>query len=130
MIAYDEVSKQQEETITRSGETNETMGEFRRVKKILFDVRIELVSSHKALLSSEEQVKKKELEKQRSSVQSLRDAHIEAESERVKLKVSTAMNTSTRGVRVSSESKPRLFQLKEDLRKANELIASFSSEKN
>ncbi|KAG2314007.1 hypothetical protein Bca4012_064631 [Brassica carinata] len=70
-----------------------------------------------------------ELEKQRSSVKSLRDAHIEAKSERVKLKVSTAKNTSTRGVRVSSESKPRLIQLKEDLRKENELIASFSSEK-
>ncbi|KAJ4869353.1 Myosin heavy chain-related protein [Raphanus sativus] len=61
LVAQVEVSKLQEVTVKRLGEANETMEDFRRVKKLLTDVRFELVSSREALLSSRAQMGEKEL---------------------------------------------------------------------
>ncbi|CAF1903928.1 BnaC02g46080D [Brassica napus] len=52
LVAQEEVSKLQEETVKRLGEANKTMEDFKRVRKLLTDVRFELVSSREALLSS------------------------------------------------------------------------------
>ncbi|KAL0713253.1 hypothetical protein Bca4012_020231 [Brassica carinata] len=81
-------------------ELMEKIADFRRVKKLLTDVRFEPVSSGETLLSSREQMRDKELlleeqfeeiEEQKVSVLSymhiLRDARTEVESERVKLRV-------------------------------------------
>ncbi|KAJ4874448.1 Uncharacterized protein Rs2_39466 [Raphanus sativus] len=102
LVTQDEVSKLPEETMKFLGEANETMGNFRRVKKLITDERFEIVYLREALLSSKEQMTEKELlvekqlEEQRRSMllymQSLRDACTEVESERVKLRVAEAKN--------------------------------------
>ncbi|XP_010432759.1 PREDICTED: coiled-coil domain-containing protein 18-like isoform X2 [Camelina sativa] len=133
LIAQDEVNKLKEETVKRLGEANETMEDFRRVKKLLTDVRFELVSSREALVSSREQMEEKEqvlekevdeVEEQRKSVmsymQSLRDAHTEVESERVKLRVAEAKNFVLE--RELSGQKDLLEELREQLQKEKPLL--------
>ncbi|XP_010447425.1 PREDICTED: trichohyalin-like [Camelina sativa] len=133
LIAQDEVNKLKEETVKRLGEANETMEDFRRVKKLLTDVRFELVSSREALVSSREQMEEKEqvlekqvdeVEEQRKSVlsymQSLRDAHTEVESERVKLRVAEAKNFVLE--RELSSQKELLEELREQLQKEKPLL--------
>ncbi|KAJ4868547.1 Myosin heavy chain-related protein [Raphanus sativus] len=133
LVAQVEVSKLQEVTVKRLGEANETMEDFRRVKKLLTDVRFELVSSREALLSSRAQMGEKELllekqleelEGQRRSVlsymQSLRDARSEVESERVKLRVAEAKNFALE--REISLQKELLEELREELKKERSLL--------
>lgn len=133
LVAQVEVSKLQEKTMKRLGEANETMEDFRRVKKLLTDVRFELVSSREALLSSRAQMGEKELlldkqleglEEQRRSVlsymQSLRDAHSEVESERVKLRVAEAKNFALE--QEISLQKELLEELREELKKERSLL--------
>ncbi|KAJ4866482.1 Myosin heavy chain-related protein [Raphanus sativus] len=133
LVAQVEVSKLQEETMKRLGEANETVEDFRRVKKLLTDVRFELVSSREALLSSRAQMGEKELlldkqlegvEEQRRSVlsymQSLRDAHSEVESERVKLRVAEAKNFALE--QEISLQKELLEELREELKKERSLL--------
>ncbi|KAF3589743.1 hypothetical protein F2Q69_00028206 [Brassica cretica] len=55
LMAQDEANKLQEEAMKHLGEANETMGNFRRVKKPLTDVRFK----PETLLSSREQKKRK-----------------------------------------------------------------------
>ncbi|KAL0687122.1 hypothetical protein Bca4012_086799 [Brassica carinata] len=133
LVAQEEVSKLQEETVKRLGKANETMEDFKRVKKLLTDVRFELVSSREALLSSREQMGEKEvllekqleeLEEQRRSVlsymQSLRDACGEVESERVKLRVAEAKNFALE--REISIQKELIEELREELKKERSLL--------
>ncbi|CAN6918726.1 unnamed protein product, partial [Brassica oleracea] len=133
LVAQEEVSKFQEETVKRLGKANETMEDFKRVKKLLTDVRFELISSREALLSSREQMGEKEvllekqleeLEEQRRSVlsymQSLRDACGEVESERVKLRVAEAKNFALE--REISIQKELIEELREELKKERSLL--------
>ncbi|KAJ0251870.1 Uncharacterized protein HA466_0127660 [Hirschfeldia incana] len=133
LIAQEEVSKLHEKTVERLGEANETMEDFRRVKKLLTDVRFELVSSREALLSSRAQMGEKELllgkqleelEEQRRSVlsymQSLRDACSEVESERVKLRVAEAKNFALE--QEISLQKESLEALRVELKKERSLL--------
>ncbi|GFQ03481.1 hypothetical protein PHJA_002491900 [Phtheirospermum japonicum] len=95
----------QEELKNLADKANETMEEFGRVRKLLSDVRSELVSCQKALEFSRREMESRdqllenqlrELEEQRASVSSyltsLRDAEVEVESERVKLRLAEAKN--------------------------------------
>ncbi|KAB2637660.1 autophagy-related protein 23-like [Pyrus ussuriensis x Pyrus communis] len=78
-----------EEASRHLRETNETLEDFRRTKKLLADVRLELVSSQKSLASS-----RKKMEEQKnvmSCLKTLRDAQIQVQSERAKLKVELSM---------------------------------------
>ncbi|KAL1210367.1 hypothetical protein V5N11_006698 [Cardamine amara subsp. amara] len=133
LIAQDEVNKLKEETVRRLGEANETMEDFRKVKKLLTDVRFQLVSSREALVYSREKMEEKELlleeqleelEEQRKSVlsymQSIRDAHTEVESERVKLRVAEAKNFSLE--REISVQKEFLEELREELKNEKSLF--------
>lgn len=133
LVAQDEVSKLQEKTVKRLGEANETMEDFRRVKKLLTDVRFELVSSREALLSFRAQMGEKELllekkleelDEQRRSVlsymQSLRDGRSEVESERVKLRVAEAKNFALE--QEISLQKESLEELREELKKERSLL--------
>lgn len=133
LIAQDEVNKLKGETMKRLGEANETVEDFRTVKKLLSDVRFELVSCREALVYSREQMKEKELlleeqleelEEQRKSVlsymQSLKDAHTEVESERVKLRVAEAKNFALeREISVQNEL---LEELRKELKKEKSLF--------
>ncbi|KAL3655836.1 hypothetical protein CASFOL_000232 [Castilleja foliolosa] len=95
----------QEELKKLADEANETMDEFGRVRKLLSDVRSELVSCQKALDFSRREMEGRdrllenqfrELEEQRASVSSyltnLSDAEVEVESEKVKLRLAKAKN--------------------------------------
>lgn len=86
-------------------DTNEALEDFGRVYKLLEDVRSELISSQKSLAFSRKQMEEQEqllktqlaeLEEQRKSVMSylnsLKNAKIEVESERVKLRTAEARN--------------------------------------
>ncbi|CAN8326927.1 unnamed protein product [Cochlearia groenlandica] len=128
LIAQDEVNKLKDVTVNRLGEASETMKDFRRVRKLLTDVRFELVSSREALVFSRERMEEKELrlvkqleelEEQRQSLlsymQSLRDAHTEVESERVKLRVAEAKNFALE--REISVQKEMLEKSREELKK-------------
>ncbi|KAL0311764.1 UNVERIFIED_CONTAM: hypothetical protein Sradi_5575700 [Sesamum radiatum] len=111
LVAQEQLKKLAEETSNHVGKANETLEEFGRVKKLLSDVRSELVSSQKALASSRQKMEGQdqllerqltELEEQRRSVmsymKSLRDAEVEVESERVKLRVAEARTRSLKGI--------------------------------
>ena len=86
-------------------DTNEALEDFGRAYKLLEDVRSELISSQKSLAFSRKQMEEQEqllkrqlaeLEEQRKSVMSylnsLKNAKIEVESERVKLRTAEARN--------------------------------------
>ncbi|GAV85701.1 hypothetical protein CFOL_v3_29135 [Cephalotus follicularis] len=104
-VAQEELKKLAEEVSRDKGETNGTLEDFRRVKKLLAEIRAELLSSQKALVSSIGQMKEQEqqfekqlteIDEQKKSVMSymtsLRAAQIEVESEKVKLRVAEARN--------------------------------------
>ncbi|KAL8116024.1 protein involved in starch initiation 1 [Apium graveolens] len=105
LLAQEELKKLAYEASKNGREANETLADFVNVKKLLANVRSELVSTQKALSSSREKRNEQqqllekqliELEEQRSNVAtymtSLRDAQIEVESERIKLRTAEARN--------------------------------------
>ncbi|XP_057504096.1 LOW QUALITY PROTEIN: uncharacterized protein LOC130787686 [Actinidia eriantha] len=128
LLAQEELKKLAEEESKHTGEAKKTIKDFRRVKKLLADTRAELVSSQKGLASSrqkmedqEQQLQKQltELEEQRSRImsymKSLKEAHIDVETERVKLRVTEARNKELE--RDISIEKELIEQLQEELDK-------------
>lgn len=105
LVAQEELKKLEEEMSKHTEEANETLEDIKRVRKLLTDVRSELVSSQKAYslcrqkMEEQEQLLEEqlvELDEQRKSVisyiTSLKDATVEVESERVKLRLTEARN--------------------------------------
>ncbi|KAF3624721.1 putative protein kinase [Capsicum annuum] len=105
LVAKKEMKKLEEETSKYGGEASRSVEEFRGVKKLLADVRSELVLSQRALASSREKMEEQEnqleeclqeLEEQRRSVMSymtsLKEVQNEVETEKVKLTVAEARN--------------------------------------
>ncbi|XWS17825.1 hypothetical protein CRYUN_Cryun33cG0101300 [Craigia yunnanensis] len=110
LLAQEELKKLAEEASGHIGEANETFEDFRSVKQLFSDVRSELVSSQKSLASSRQQMEQQEqllekqleeLEEQKRNVasymESLKNAQIEVESERLKLRVVEARNKELEG---------------------------------
>lgn len=127
LLSQDALKKLAEEASRRMKQTNVTLEDFRRVKKLLSDVRSKLVSSQKSLASSRKQMEQKEhllekqhveLEEQKKSLTSymtsLKDAQIEVETERVKLRVTEARNK----------------ELERDLSMEKELVEELQNELN
>ncbi|KAM7492967.1 hypothetical protein LguiB_027576 [Lonicera macranthoides] len=105
LLAQEELKKMAEQADKHKVQANETMEDFKRVKKLLSDVRSELVSSQKALALSRSKTKDQEMllesnlteleEKKRSVfsyMKNLENVHLEVESERLKLQVAEARN--------------------------------------
>lgn len=105
LLAQEDLKKLSDEASKHAAESNETLEDFRRVKRLLGDVRAELISSQQSLVSSRQRMEEKEklLEKQitelveqkesiAAHMASLKDVQIEVESERVKLRVAEARN--------------------------------------
>ncbi|KAF5456746.1 hypothetical protein F2P56_026192, partial [Juglans regia] len=128
LLAQEELNKVAEKASKHARETDETLEDFRRVKKLLGDVRSELVSSQKSLASSRQKMEEQEvqLEKQLTELEerkknvmsymvSLKDAQIEVESERVKLRVAQARNKELE--RDLSMEKELMEELQEELNK-------------
>lgn len=105
LLAQEELKKLAYEASKNGREEKETVAGFINVKKLLANVRSELVSTQKALSSSREKwnaqqklLEKQliELEEQRSNVAtymtSLKDAQIKVDSERIKLNTAEAQN--------------------------------------
>ncbi|PHU09041.1 hypothetical protein BC332_20901 [Capsicum chinense] len=105
LVAKKEMKKLEEETSKYGGEASRSVEDFRGVKKLLADVRSELVLSQRALASSREKMEEQEnqleeclqeLEEQRRSVMSymtsLKEVQNEVETEKVKLTVAEARN--------------------------------------
>ncbi|KAL8244512.1 hypothetical protein R6Q59_010770 [Mikania micrantha] len=105
LLALKEMKNFADEASKHTNEADENLQEFTRVKKLLADVRLELVSSQGSITSSrkkmedeQEVLEKKllELEQHRESLnshlKSLGDADVEVESERVKLRLAEAKN--------------------------------------
>ncbi|XP_021848731.1 uncharacterized protein [Spinacia oleracea] len=103
--AQEDLKKLGEEASKHVDESKETMKDFRRVKRLLADVRSELVSSQKSWVTSRQKMEEQELvlEKQRleleeqqetivSYMSSLKSAQLEIENERGKLRVAEALN--------------------------------------
>ncbi|GAB2284925.1 hypothetical protein Dimus_019378 [Dionaea muscipula] len=103
LLAHDEVLILREEAFRHMGESNRTLDDFRRVKMLLGDLKSELVSSQKSLVSSRQKMEDQELllvkqltdlgeQKQivMSYMTSLKDAQVEVENERLKLRVTEA----------------------------------------
>lgn len=105
LLAQEELKKLAYEASKNGREANETVADFVKVKKLLANVRSELVLTQKALSSSREKRNEQqqllekqliELEEQRTNVAtymtSLKDAQIELDSERIKLSTAEARN--------------------------------------
>ncbi|KAI3687117.1 hypothetical protein L1987_80808 [Smallanthus sonchifolius] len=105
LLAQEEMRNLADEASKHTVEGDENLQEFTRVKKLLADVRLELVSSQKSLASSRKEMEDQqevlekellELEQHRESLiayaKSLGDAEVEVESERVKLRLAEARN--------------------------------------
>ncbi|XP_057522410.1 uncharacterized protein LOC130802416 [Amaranthus tricolor] len=105
LLAQEELKKLGADLSKRIGESKETMQDFRRVKRLLSDVRSELVSSQKSLFTSRKKMEEQEmvlekqmleLEEQKETIvtymNSLKNAQVEVESERAKLRVAEARN--------------------------------------
>lgn len=60
LLAQEELNKIADEASRHLRETNETLEDFRRVNKLLADVRLELVSSQKSLASSRKKMEEHE----------------------------------------------------------------------
>ncbi|KAD5507954.1 hypothetical protein R6Q59_031349 [Mikania micrantha] len=103
LVANEEMHKLAEESV--SVDANENIQEFVKVKKLLADVRSELVLSQESLISSRKKIEHQqevlekdllELEQHRESLSSyaknLEDAQVEIESERVKFRLLEARN--------------------------------------
>ncbi|TMW85164.1 hypothetical protein EJD97_023647 [Solanum chilense] len=127
LIAKQEMKKLEEETCKYGGEANRSLEDFRRVKKLLADVRSELVSSQRALTSSRKKMEEQEnllenrleeLEEQRRSVMSymtsLKEAQNEVENEKMQLTVAEARNK----------------ELERDLSMEKELVEELQTENN
>ncbi|KAF8034984.1 hypothetical protein BT93_C1113 [Corymbia citriodora subsp. variegata] len=105
LLAQEDLKKLSDEASKHAAESNETLEDFRRVKRLLGDVWAELISSQQSLVSSRQKIEEKEklLEKQITELveqkesiaaymANLKDVQIEVESERVKLRVAEARN--------------------------------------
>lgn len=105
LLIQEGLNKLAKEASKQVRDTNEALEDFGRVYKLLEDVRSELISSQKSLAFSRKQMEEQEqllktqlaeLEEQRKSVMSylnsLKNAKIEVESERVKLRTAEARN--------------------------------------
>lgn len=105
LIAQDGLKKLAAEASKRNVEVNATAETFQRIKKLLTEVKSELILSQKALVSSRKKMEDHELlvhkqllelEEEKKSLNSymtnLKGAHVEVESERVKLRVAEARN--------------------------------------
>lgn len=105
LLAQEDLKKLSDEASKHAAESDETLEDFRRVTRLLVDVRAELISSQQSLVSSRQKMEEKEklLEKQITELQeqkesitahmgSLKDVQIEVESDRVKLRVAEARN--------------------------------------
>ncbi|KAG9128966.1 hypothetical protein Leryth_014731 [Lithospermum erythrorhizon] len=105
LVAQEELRKLAEGASKSSHGVNKTIEDFRRVKNLLADVKSELISSQEALVSSRKKMECQEslleklvmeLREQRKSfacyISNLKDAEIEVEAERVKLRVADAQN--------------------------------------
>ncbi|KAI3821696.1 hypothetical protein L1987_09267 [Smallanthus sonchifolius] len=105
LLAQEEMKNLADDASKHTVEGDENLQEFSRVKKLLADVRLELVSSQKSLASSRKEMEDQqevlekellELEQHRESLiayaKSLGDAEVEVESERVKLRLAEARN--------------------------------------
>ncbi|XP_019447551.1 PREDICTED: golgin subfamily A member 6-like protein 22 isoform X2 [Lupinus angustifolius] len=105
LLAQEELKRLRDDASRHTHESNETLEDFGRVKALLNDVRSELVSSQQSLASSRNRIEEQErlleeqlaeLVEQRESVmsytESLKNAQIEMESERVKLRIAEARN--------------------------------------
>ncbi|KAL1315218.1 hypothetical protein HN51_041990 [Arachis hypogaea] len=105
LLAQEELKRLGEDASRHVQESNETLEDFRRVKKLLSDVRSELVSSQQSLASSRGKMEEQErlleqqlseLAEQRENVMSymasLNDAQVEVEGERAKLRIAEARN--------------------------------------
>ncbi|XP_057468564.1 uncharacterized protein LOC130757749 [Actinidia eriantha] len=141
LIAQDELKKLAEEVSRHTAEANETLEDFKRVKKLLADVRSELVASQKALASSRQRMEDQkhllekqliELEEQRRSVKlymtSLKNAQIEVESKRVKLRVVEARNKELE--RDLCIEKELIERLQEELNKERSSLKQVIEEKS
>lgn len=128
LIIQEELKRLEDEKAKHVMEVNETLEEFERVRKLLADVRDELVSSQNVFslsrerMEGQEQLLEKqlaELEEQRGAVtsymMSLRDAMVEVESERVKLRVTEAQNVELQ--RDLSVQKEHVVMLRKELDK-------------
>ncbi|GER35330.1 Phox (PX) domain-containing protein [Striga asiatica] len=126
LVTQEELRKLTNETSKQGIDANEAVEEFGRVRKLLVDVRSELISSREALALSREKMESQdkllekqlsELEEQRMTVMSylssLRDAEVEVESERVKLKIAEARNKELK--RDLTLEKELAEELKEEL---------------
>ncbi|XP_075522393.1 protein involved in starch initiation 1 [Primulina tabacum] len=133
VIAQEELKRLEDEKAQHAIEANETREEFERVRKLLSDVRSELVSSQNAFslsrekMEGQEQLLEKqlaELEEQRGAVASymtiLRDAMLEVESERVKLRVTEAQNDELQ--RDLSMQKEHVVELRKELDKGRSTL--------
>ncbi|KAK1394608.1 Myosin heavy chain-related protein [Heracleum sosnowskyi] len=105
LLAQEELKNLAYEASKNGREGNETVADFVKVKKLLVNVRSELVLTQKALSSSNEKRNEQqqllekqliELEEQRTNVAtymtSLNNAQIEVDSERIKLSTAEAQN--------------------------------------
>ncbi|GFZ08343.1 myosin heavy chain-related protein [Actinidia rufa] len=141
LIAKDELKKLAEEASRHTAEANETLEDFKRVKKLLADVRSELVASQKALASSRQRMEDQkhllekqliELEEQRRSVKlymtSLKNAQIEVESKIVKLRVVEARNKELE--RDLCIEKELIERLQEELNKERSSLKQVIEEKS
>ncbi|KAL9226756.1 hypothetical protein vseg_002530 [Gypsophila vaccaria] len=105
LVTQEELKKLGELASKRIGDRMETMEDFQRVKVLLVDVRSELVSSQQSLVDSKKRMEEREilldkqvsdLNEQKAAIFSymngLKNARIEVESERAKLRVMEARN--------------------------------------
>jgi len=128
LLTQEELKRLEEEASRHAQESSETLENFRRVKKLLSDVRSELVSSQQSLASSRYKMQVQEglleqqlaeLADQRESVmlymENLKDAQIEVENERTKLRVAEALNKELE--HDLSVEKELMKKLQEELKK-------------
>lgn len=128
LLTQEELKRLEEEASRHAQESSETLENFRRVKKLLSDVRSELVSSQQSLASSRYKMQVQEglleqqlaeLADQRESVmlymENLKDAQIEVENERTKLRVADALNKELE--QDLSVEKELMKKLQEELKK-------------
>lgn len=141
LLTQESMKKLAEDAAKHMGERNKAMEEFQRVKKLLHDVRSELVYSQKSLASSRQKMEEQEkmvekqlaeLDEQRTSINhyltSLKDAQIEVESERVKLRVAECQNKELE--QDLSAEKELMEEIQEELRKERSSVQQVIQEKS
>ncbi|CAI9092685.1 OLC1v1027997C1 [Oldenlandia corymbosa var. corymbosa] len=133
LTARQELKKLEEEMSKHTGEANDTLKDFERVKALLAEVRSKLVLSQKSFALSRQKVEEQEqllekqleeLKEQMESVQSytitLEDAKMEIENERVKMRVIEARNKELE--RELLMEKEVIAELQKDLNKQRESL--------